>query len=287
MPHDSGEAKRKTSHPVDVAVPWRAYGFKWISAAYLLLIYGLPTATCAAAMQSSAGRGVILMAAVLPVLWTLLFLTAAGVLSLPHRFAVTPGKIMRDLNSSGYFHRRLHGLCWTAIYYNKPAYFICLSIPLLKKLTFRLFGYRGSMNFTVYPDTWIRELPLLQFEDGVYVSNRATLGTNIVLHNGSLLVDGITLGRNALVGHLAVLGPGVTLGRDTEIGVSASVGIRTLVGERTVVSPCSVLGHRVSIGSDVTIGIHSFVDSGAILGDGVQLASASFIRSRQKVERTA
>jgi hypothetical protein len=78
-------------------------------------------------------------------------------------------------------------------------------------MVFRLFGYRGSMNFTIYPDTWIRDLPLLKFEDGVYVSNRATLGTNMVLSNGFLLVGEITLRAKALVGHLAMLAPGVTL----------------------------------------------------------------------------
>lgn len=286
MPTYSESKIRETSRAVGITRPWRRYLFQWICAVYLLLIYGIPTAACVSVMQASSGRGVILVGAMIPIVWTFLFLAAAGLLSLPHRFAVTPGKIMRDLNSAGYFHRRLHGLCWTTVYYNKQAYFICLSIPLLKRMTFRLFGYRGSMNFTVYPDTWIRELPLLHFEDGVYVSNRATLGTNIVLQNGSLLVDGITLGRNSLVGHLALLGPGVTLGQDAEVGVSTTVGIRTLVGERTVVSPCSVVGHRVSIGRDVNIGIQSFVDSGAILGDGVQIPSAGLIRSRQKVERT-
>jgi hypothetical protein len=55
---------------------------------------------------------------------------------------------------------------------------------------FRLFGYRGSMKFTVYPDTWIRDLPLLMFGEGAYVSNRATLRTNIVLSNGYARRDG-------------------------------------------------------------------------------------------------
>ena len=31
---------------------------------------------------------------------------------------------------------------------------------------FRIFGYRGSMDFTIYPDTWIRDLPLLDFGEG-------------------------------------------------------------------------------------------------------------------------
>lgn len=128
--------------------------------------------------------------------WMLVFLVVASVLSLPHQFAVTPGKVRRDVNNPMYFHPRLYGLCWTSVFYNKPVYYVCLTVPFLKWIVFYLFGYRGSMNFTIYPDTWVRDLPILKFEDGVYVSNRATLGTNIVLTNGFLLVGGITLRQN-------------------------------------------------------------------------------------------
>jgi hypothetical protein len=69
----------------------------------------------------------------------------------------------------------MYGLCWTSLYYCKPVYHFCLCVPWLKALVFRLFGYRGDLNFTVYPDTWIRDLPLLDFGKGAYISNRATL----------------------------------------------------------------------------------------------------------------
>jgi hypothetical protein len=50
-------------------------------------------------------------------------------------------------------------------------------------LAFRLLGHRGSLDFKVDPDTWIRDLPLRDLGPGAYVSNRATLGTNMVLSN--------------------------------------------------------------------------------------------------------
>jgi hypothetical protein len=40
------------------------------------------------------------------------------------------------------------------------------------------------MTFTVYPDSWIRDLPLLPFGQGEYVANPSTIGTNIVLNKG-------------------------------------------------------------------------------------------------------
>ena len=258
-------------------IRWRALIFPWISVAYLTLIYGLPTACATFVWRSSPWAA--------PPAWIVLFLVVAGALSLPHQGAVRPGKFRRDLNDLAYFHRRLYGLCWTAVYYNTPAYYVCLSVPPLKWMTFRLFGYRGSMNFTVYPDTWIRDLPLLDFEDGVYVSNRATLGTNIVLGNGTLLVGGITLRENALVGHLAVLGPGVEMEADAEVGVGAAIGLRAKLQESSFVGARCGIAHGVLVGRNVTIGPHSYVDNAAVIHDGVKLPARSTIASRSIVDK--
>jgi len=184
----------------------RSVLFSFLSSIYMCLIAGFPGLSAVALFRSIVGLRISAVV-LLPMEWSMCFVVVAGLLSLPHQFAVKPGKFRRDVSDPRYFHRRLYGLCWTAVYYNKPVYFLCLSIPSLKWLMFRIFGYRGSMDFTVYPDTWIRDLPLLTFEPGAYVSNRATLGTNIVLSNGFLLVNAITLGSNSLVGHLAMLAP--------------------------------------------------------------------------------
>ena len=82
-----------------------------------------------------------------------------------------PGSFPRDLRAPLYRGRRLYGLCWTAVYYFTPVYWLFLTVPLLRRALFRLFGYRGQMDFTVYPDTWIRDLPLLEFGRGAYVGS--------------------------------------------------------------------------------------------------------------------
>jgi len=261
---------------------WRAHLFPWISCIYLTLIYGLPTALATALALASDPLGLWVWLAA-PVLWVVVFLTLAGVLSLPHQFAVVPGKVRRDVSNRFYFHRRLYGLCWTAVFYNKPVYFLGLNIPFLKTMVFRLFGYRGSMNFTLYPDTWIRDLPLLYFEDGVYVSNRATLGTNMVLSNGFLLVDGITLRANALVGHLVMLAPGVKLEPGAEVAVGAGIGIRTTLETGAFVGPCSVIEHGVRIGKGASVSAHSYVGSRAQISEGVKLPPGARILPRTLV----
>lgn len=261
---------------------WRAHLFPWISFVYLILIYGLPTAGTLVLLELS-GPLDLWVVLIVPPAWTMMFLIAAGVLSLPHQFAVTPGKLRRDVNNPLYFHRRLYGLCWTAVFYNKPVYYLCLTVPSLKWIVFRLFGYRGSMKFMIYPDTWIRDLPILKFEDGVYVSNRATLGTNMVLSNGFLLVGRITLRANSLVGHLAMLAPGVVLEAGAEVGVGAGIGIKTALEAGAFVGPCCTIEHGVRIGKNAVVGGHSYVGSGSEVCDGLRLPGGTVIAPRTTV----
>jgi UDP-3-O-[3-hydroxymyristoyl] glucosamine N-acyltransferase len=139
------------------------------------------------------------------------------------------------------------------------------------------------MNFTVYPDTWIRDLPILTFEDNAYVSNRATLGTNIVLSNGFLLVAPITLRAGALVGHLAMLAPGVELGPGAEVAVGCGVGIKAKLGADSFVGPCCVIEHGVSLGRNTRIGTYSYVGSGSVVLDGIKVPPATVVPPRTKI----
>ncbi len=104
-------------------------------------------------------------------------------------------------------------------------------------MTFRLFGYRGQMDFTVYPDTWIRDLPLLKFGKAAYLANRSTIGTNMALSNGKILVDTIEVGENATVGHLTMLAPGVSVGANSEVGAGCEIGIRVRIGSESLIQP--------------------------------------------------
>jgi carbonic anhydrase/acetyltransferase-like protein (isoleucine patch superfamily) len=167
-----------------------------------------------------------------------------------------------------YRKRRYYGLCWTALYYCKPVYFVCLTIPWLKRLTFRLFGYRGQMDFTVHPDTWIRDLPLLDLGKGVYIANRATLGTNMPLKNGKILVNGIRIGARSLVGHLTMLAAGVELGEDTQIESGSALGMFVRVGSRSSLGANITVDHYAKIGNAASVGNASYVGCRSRLSNG-------------------
>jgi carbonic anhydrase/acetyltransferase-like protein (isoleucine patch superfamily) len=259
--------------------------YLFLSTVYSILIYGLPLLFVAwtySLLSGSQWRWLALILA--PMTYAAMMAFVSGVLSLPHQRAIVPGTFPRDLNCRIYFHRRLYGTCWTALYYCKPVYALCLSVPILKWMVFRGFGYRGSLDFAIYPDTWVRDLPLLSFGKGAYLSNRATIGTNIALVNGSIMVDRITVGEGACVGHLAMLAPGVSVGKLAEVGVGCAIGIRSQIGQRASISPTSAIEHGVNIGEGAKVGSMSYIGSCTKVHDGLVLPAGSLIPGRRNLK---
>ncbi|MBF0495816.1 MAG: hypothetical protein HQK58_04465 [Deltaproteobacteria bacterium] len=211
-----------------------------------------------------------------PLTFSLAYVLTAGLLSLPHQKAIIPGKFPTRIDHPVYGRRRLYGLCWTAVYYFTPIYFLFLTVPILKKLLFRLFGYRGQMDFTIYPDTWIRDLPLLNFGQGAYISNRATLGTNIIFRKGFILVGPVTIGDGVLIGHLAMLAPGVVVEKEAEVGVGVAVGLISRIGERAIVGPCAVIEHGAVIEANSRFA-GGWFGGGAVLGQGMVLTPGTVV----------
>jgi carbonic anhydrase/acetyltransferase-like protein (isoleucine patch superfamily) len=241
---------------------------------YLILIGGLPLVAVALLMRSaSAAGGWALVAAVLvaPSLYVVLYILVAGALARLTIRAIVQGRFPRDLGHPVYGPRRLYGLCWTAIYYCGPVYHALLAVPLLKRVGLRLFGYRGSLRFITYPDTWLRDLPLLDVADGVYLSNKATIGTNVCLRSGDIIVGPIRIGPRSLVGHLAIIGPGAVLEEDVEVGISAAIGIQVRIGAQTRVGPAAAVNHKSTVGANCTIGTGAQIGKGAVIGDGVTI----------------
>ena len=251
----------------------------------LILIFGLPGSAIIPLVGMTTGACYLAALIVAPFGYAVLFAVTAGALSLPFRKAIVKGKLPRDVRHPVYRGRRLYGTCWTALFYFKPVYFLVLTLPWLKWMTFRLFGYKGQMDFTVYPDTWIRDLPLLDFGKGVYVANRATLGTNMPLKNGRILVDGIRLGEGALISHLTMLAAGVQIGKGSEIGPGCAVGVRVKVGDHTTVLGTSQLNHASKIGDNVYLGANCYVGFGAEVPSGTKLGGYKSIPDRSSERR--
>lgn len=253
--------------------------------AYVLLFAGIPTAIVAILFREVETQSVgqwTLIFLVVP-LWLFSYVMVAGSISRIALKGMVPGLYPRDLTHSVYGPRRLHAICWTSIYYFTPLYHLLLALPLLKRLLFRLFGYRGSLDFTIYPDAWVRDLPLLSIGPGAYIANRATLGTNICLRSGEILVDRITIGARTYVGHLAVIGPGNKIGEDAEIGVGTTLGINVRIGNRTVVGAIAGLNHGCTIGANCRIDSMVYIGQKARIADKIHIHYGSVVPDRANI----
>lgn len=252
---------------------WRRHLARVLVPLYLTLIFGA-CALCWMLAVEAVLIGQPLLGIALMLAGPLAYALAAGFLSRLHRRHVIEGRMPVDTGLRSYFHRRLYGLCWTSIYYSGPLYFVILSVPLLKRTVFRLFGYRGSMDFTIYPDTWIRDLPLLNFGRGTYLSNKATVGSNMIfVHNGkqSIVVGRIDIGAGSMIGHAALVGPGTWIGENVVMGVGSAIGRKASIGDRTMIGDVMVVDHGGTVGRDCVLGTRSYVGLKAHVPDGVHV----------------
>ncbi|HVJ91133.1 MAG TPA: hypothetical protein VM580_15125 [Labilithrix sp.] len=262
----------------------RRGAFSSVALLYTLIIYAGPAGVIA--VTAAGFSGVLRMAtiAMSPILYALLFVTFAGVLARLHARYVVAGKFARDTGTELYFHRRLYGLCWTSVCYFVPIYAVALSVPFLKKVLFRLFGYEGSLDFVTYPDTWIRDLPLLRIEKGAHLSSKATIGTNVVLNDGTVLVGPVHVSEGGLVGHLAMLAPGVSMGPRAQVGVGVAVGINSRLMAGAQVGPGALIEHNVVVGENTRVGAKAYVGTRSKLGPNLVIPGGAVIPPNSTLE---
>jgi len=248
---------------------------------YLILITGLPLVV--AGLFAATAPSVIWGIAALmlfPAIYGVGYVLMAGLLARLTRASIVPGRYPRSLGNPIYGPRRLYALCWTALYYCGPLYHAVLAIPFAKRVVFRLFGYRGSLDFQTYPDTWLRDLPLLTIGKGAYLSNKATISPNMCLKNGKIIVLPVNIGAGTMIGHLTMIAPGVDIGAGSEVGVGAALGINVSVGAHTLIDHEVILDHDVAIGDRCVIGTRSYVGRKAVVRSGIRLPPASVVPAR-------
>jgi carbonic anhydrase/acetyltransferase-like protein (isoleucine patch superfamily) len=250
----------------------------FLTPVFVYLFFSLPMALAVVPyFLIGSLTGKIIWLSFTPAIFSLMYVTVCGFLSRPFQQAIICGKFPRKTNHEVYGPRRLYGLCWGAIFYFYPLYYAFLSIPLLKKYLLWLFGYRGTTSFTVYADTWIRDLPLLKLSQGAYLSNKATLGTNMCFRSGFILVDYVRVAESALIGHLSMVAPGVSVGASAEIGVGTAVGIRARVQEDVKIAGHCSINHGADIGKGCDIGPASYVGVRAVLRNNLRIPAGANI----------
>lgn len=228
--------------------------------------------------------------AFVPLVFILLFISTAGFFGQIGKYGIIEGKFPRTPEHPIYALRRVFGAAWTQVFYFKPLYSIALGIPTIKKFMFRIFGYRGNLDFVVYPDCWLRDLPLLKINKGAYLANRSTIGTNICLDDGSILVGSIEFAENSMLGHLAVIALGTKVGKKSMIGTGCILGIRTFVGDNVDIGPRSRINHGSTILDGckllpgVTMGLKSKVGANVTVPECALIPSGVTVENQQECD---
>ena len=199
--------------------PWLSFISKYLTTIEVLIMWSVPSLISIVILKisiqtSDSSQYLLMLLALISFLFS--FILIGGVFATIGKIGVIEGKFPRSYKHPIYALRRIYGTAWSQIYYFKPFYSLCLSIPSLRKLLFRAFGYKGDMSFITYPDSWIRDLPLLRIGKNVYLANRCVVGTNLCLNDSSILVGKCTFGDHSMVGHLAIFGLGCELGERSD-----------------------------------------------------------------------
>lgn len=156
----------------------------------------------------------------------------------------------------------------------------------LKTFFFRTFGYKGNLNFTIYPDAWIRDLPLWDIGEHCYLGDGILMGTNIVSPDQRILTVGpIKIGDATIFNQRCALGPNVKIGKNCVIGYNCMVGIRAKVGDNTKIGEYTVVGHGAKVGANVAIGQYCHIGNMSQIEDGVTIEDGEKIPAFSKITK--
>lgn len=211
--------------------------------------------------------------------------------------SLRPGRFRRDAEDPGYRLRSLYTSALRRFMYNPAVLEVIFAEADLQTLFLRTFGYRGQTRFTLYPNAWLRDLPLLDLGQDCYLGDGIVLGTNQVsVDQQFLIVDRISIGAGTVFDQQCMVGYGSSVGSKCVIGARVMIGMRTRICDEAQVRPGSGIGHhcrigaRVRIGHDVMVGAFSVIDDDVIVGDYSRIPEFSRVtreghRSRRS-ERT-
>ncbi|GMG81438.1 hypothetical protein LNKW23_06510 [Paralimibaculum aggregatum] len=150
--------------------------------------------------------------------------------------------------------------------------------PMLKIAFFRTFGYRGEVEFTLMPEVWLRDLPLLVIGRDAHLGYGMILGTGQVSQDGSgVRLRPIAIGARSFCNQHAVIEGGTVIGDDCLVGIGSSIGEACRISDRAQIGDCARLGHEVAIGERTVIGHNARIGNGSVIdpdlrvGDGARI----------------
>lgn len=114
----------------------------------------------------------------------------------------------------------------------------------------------------------------------------ATLGPQVVLNEGAMVLGPMNATTDVVIGPHALLNPGCTLAHDCTVGAFASLGPGVSLAGRVTISEGASLGVGVVVAPDCRIGAWAVVGAGAVvIGDVAPGATVAGVPARSLTDR--
>ena len=199
---------------------------------------------------------------------------------------IKAGKFIRDRSNADYNDRIVYTKALRTFLYNPAVLNVVFGEQELKEKFFRAFGYTGKVKFTIYPKCWLRDLPLLDIGENVYLGDNILLGSNQVTPDQKNLVVGkIKIGDNCIFNQGCTLAGKSSIGKDGIIGFETAIGFGNTIGDNANIGERVTIGHCNKIGSNVTIGYMCKIGRFCIIEDGVNIEEMTEIPSYSHVTK--
>ncbi|MEM9144944.1 MAG: hypothetical protein AAGC57_02020 [Pseudomonadota bacterium] len=149
---------------------------------------------------------------------------------------------------------------------------------------FRVFGYRGDLQFRIMPAVWIRELTLLDIGRDAHIGYGVMLGTSRILNDGdSVLLRRIAIGERCFFNQHGVVEGGASIGSDCSIGIRSTIGADSKIGDGVEIGDVVRIGEEASIGDGCRIGCGASVGAGSIVDPGVVLEDGRAVPAHHRL----
>lgn len=199
---------------------------------------------------------------------------------------IKAGKFVRDSNDPDYKDRLVYTEALRSFLYNPAVLNVVFGEKELKEKFFRAFGYTGKVNFTIYPKCWLRDLPLLNIGDNVYLADNVLLGTNQVSPDQkSIVVGKIEIGDNCIFNQGCTVGGKTRIAKNCIIGFESAIGFGNSLGENVSIGERVTVGHCNKIGSNVKLGFMCKIGRFCVIEDGVEIEEMTDIPSYSLVSK--
>ena len=193
---------------------------------------------------------------------------------------IKAGQFERNPDSKDYQDRLVYTKVFRKFIYNPAILNEIFSDASLKESFFRTFGYQGALDFTIYPNCWLRDLPLLDIGSGTYLADGILLGTNQVSTDQKVLrVGTIKIGERCVFDQQCKLGYNSVIGDDCIIGIQTAIGLKCTMGNNVKVGEATTIRHGVTIGDNVQIGAETQIGNFCIIQEGVVIPEFTRIPS--------